>query len=280
MARFDFQNAMNTFLDKLPFGKRQNDGYDQEYDDTYDQYGDQYADQYGEQEPYDAYADQAAYGYEEPAEEPFRYESTYNSGTGHVIGVKPSSPKKKNTGRGVFDRFSAQPRQDDYDARGAQRQPSNVISMPQYEQQDDYTYRGPRSGGGQEFSSRERPYYQPTQEPAREAAPQKAQQQRQQSTLIYLVRRMEDVEEIISYMVDGGNVIVNMEEIDEGLKARVLDFISGAAFALEGSVKRISYRTYFVALNGEEVVSNIAMSNNDEGDDGFRPSRGNRDYRY
>lgn len=275
MGLFDsFQNKMNSFLDRLPGNKRANDYDDQGYQD-YQEYDNGYGQgqDYYQEQPYYGSSEQPAYGYEEPIEETTQYESTYTSGSGYVVGARPTNSSRKKGIGGFFDRIGGRQENNGSYAPPPQQQQraSNVIPMNQYDQQDDWGYQNARSASS---ASARQQYYQPEppQEPA-PAAPRAAP--RSASTMIYLVRRLEDAEEIISYMVDGGNVIVNMEEIDESLKRRVLDIISGAAFSLEGSIKRISYRTYFVALNGEEVVSNISMREQGppDDDDGYRQGR-------
>lgn len=74
------------------------------------------------------------------------------------------------------------------------------------------------------------------------------------STIIFCVRRKDDSSEIINYLLAGLNVILNFEDVDDVQCQRVLDFVGGAAFALEGSVERISYRNYFLAPRGAAVV--------------------------
>lgn len=274
MGLFDsFQNKMNSFLDRLPGNKRANDYDDQGYQD-YQEYDNGYGQgqEYYQEQPYYGSSEQPAYGYEEPVEETTQYESTYTSGSGYVVGARPTSNSKKKGIGGFFDRFGGRQENGGSYAPPPQQQQrsNNVIPMNQYDQQDDWGYQNARNASS---APARQQYYQA--EPPQETAPAPRAAPRNASTMIYLVRRLEDAEEIISYMVDGGNVIVNMEEIDESLKRRVLDVISGAAFALEGSIKRISYRTYFVALNGEEVVSNISMREQGpiEDDDGYRQGR-------
>ena len=60
--------------------------------------------------------------------------------------------------------------------------------------------------------------------------------------------------QIINYLLEGLNVILNFEEVDDAQCQRVLDMVSGAAFALRGSVERISHRNYLVAPTGVEIV--------------------------
>lgn len=50
----------------------------------------------------------------------------------------------------------------------------------------------------------------------------------------------EDVEEIGSYLKQRKSVIVNLETVNKEDGRRILDFLGGTAFALEGTVQKIS----------------------------------------
>lgn len=259
--------------------------------ESYDTQDDGYDDPYGnappeENVPQRGYAPSShdyddGQGYEDGYEEQGDYEPSYGSGSGYVTaGVRPASRTKKSSGmRGLLERV-----RDSGKPSGGGRQepaytqppPNNVVAMNRYETDDGY--RAPRQGAD--------PYYQGQgqsrsyqEQPAERSIPAPSAPMRQASTMIFLVRRLEDAEEIITHMLGGGCVIVNMEEIDETLKRRVLDVISGAAYALEASVKRISYRNYYVAPSGEEIVSNVQATRDLPPDDGgYRSGRDNRRY--
>lgn len=94
------------------------------------------------------------------------------------------------------------------------------------------------------------------------------------STIIFCVRRKDDSSEIINYLLAGLNVILTFEDVDDVQCQRVLDFVGGAAFALEGSVEKISYRNYFVAPKGAAVVrSESQMRNMREASSGYYSTR-------
>jgi len=63
-----------------------------------------------------------------------------------------------------------------------------------------------------------------------------------------------DAQIIIDYLLKRKPVIVNMEDIDFAQSQRVMDFVSGAIYALNGDVKSISQRIYAF------LPSNIELS--------------------
>ena len=52
-------------------------------------------------------------------------------------------------------------------------------------------------------------------------------------------------------------VIVNMENVDKAMARRVVDFLSGCAYALDGKVKKIAQATYLFCPHNMEVVGDL-----------------------
>ena len=52
-------------------------------------------------------------------------------------------------------------------------------------------------------------------------------------------------------------IILNMENVDKALTRRVVDFLSGAVYALDGSVKKIAQCTYLFCPHNMAVVGDL-----------------------
>ena len=52
-------------------------------------------------------------------------------------------------------------------------------------------------------------------------------------------------------------VILNMENIDKALTRRVVDFLSGSVYALDGSVKKVAQSAYFFCPHNIDVVGDL-----------------------
>lgn len=52
-------------------------------------------------------------------------------------------------------------------------------------------------------------------------------------------------------------VILNMENVDKALTRRVVDFLSGSVYALDGSVKKIAQCTYLFCPHNMDVVGDL-----------------------
>lgn len=171
--------------------------------------------------PEDTYQEQPEDSYEEP-----QYESGFgDSGAYGRAGARVRQPSRRAS---RFGQRAAQPQQ-------------NQPRMPRDRREEPY--RAPR-GSNVVDMPREREY----ESPLPKAQPT------QTGTIIFCVRRKDDSSQIINYLIDGLNIIMNLEEVDEAQCQRVLDLVSGAAFALRGSVERISHRNYLVAPTGVEIV--------------------------
>ena len=172
-------------------------------------------------------------GYQEPQEEPINYEEpVYESGFGDSgtygrAGARLRQPSRRTS---RFDRFRS----------AAQQQQQEPI----YNERRQEPVRPARGGNVINMPEREPVYESPL--PKTKAS--------QTGTIIFCVRRKDDSSQIINYLIDGLNVILNFEEVDDAQCQRVLDMVSGAAFALRGSVERISHRNYLVAPTGVEIV--------------------------
>jgi cell division inhibitor SepF len=52
-------------------------------------------------------------------------------------------------------------------------------------------------------------------------------------------------------------VIVNMENVDAAMARRVVDFLSGCAYALDGKVKKIALATYLFCPHSMDVMGDL-----------------------
>ncbi|MDO4543035.1 MAG: cell division protein SepF [Clostridia bacterium] len=74
--------------------------------------------------------------------------------------------------------------------------------------------------------------------------------------IVYHPVSYEDAQNIIDNLKSRKPVIVNMEELEVTGAQRILDFISGAVYALNGTICKISRGIFVVAPNNYDVVGN------------------------
>ena len=58
-------------------------------------------------------------------------------------------------------------------------------------------------------------------------------------------------------------VIVNMENVDKAMARRVVDFLSGCAYAVDGKVKKVAQSTYLFCTFNMDVVGDLEILQNE-----------------
>ena len=58
-------------------------------------------------------------------------------------------------------------------------------------------------------------------------------------------------------------VIVNMENVDKAMARRVVDFLSGCAYAVDGKVKKVAQSTYLFCPHNMDVVGDLENIQNE-----------------
>lgn len=74
--------------------------------------------------------------------------------------------------------------------------------------------------------------------------------------IVYRPVSYEDTQNIIDNLKSRKPVIVNMEELDIDCAQRILDFIAGAIYALNGNIYKISHGIFVVAPTNYDVIGN------------------------
>lgn len=65
--------------------------------------------------------------------------------------------------------------------------------------------------------------------------------------------KFSDVEQLIKKMQKNEGVIVDFEGVPPHIAQRMLDFLSGAVFALEGTINKLKYKMYILIPNGVKI---------------------------
>jgi len=75
--------------------------------------------------------------------------------------------------------------------------------------------------------------------------------------VIYQPVSFEDTQTIINNLKSRKPIVVNLESLDAALAQRVLDFISGAVYALHGTIQKVSRGIFVLAPSNIDIVGNI-----------------------
>ncbi len=82
-----------------------------------------------------------------------------------------------------------------------------------------------------------------------ETAPQ------QMKVVVMQPESFEEAQDITNHLKARKPVVVNLECIDKNVARRVIDFLSGAVFALEGDIQKISNGIFLIAPNNIGIMS-------------------------
>jgi cell division inhibitor SepF len=58
-------------------------------------------------------------------------------------------------------------------------------------------------------------------------------------------------------------VILNMENVDKALSRRVVDFLTGCVYALDGEVRKVAQATYLFCPHGMDIVGDLENLQNE-----------------
>lgn len=115
----------------------------------------------------------------------------------------------------------------------------------------DRNKRGPRSEDVEEVSVNRAPVKEQKAKPAPQAP-----SSGNVKMIVYHPVSFEDTKNIIDSMKNGKPVVVNITEIDTASAIRILDFLSGAAYAIDGNMCKVSNGIFIVSPCGVDILAN------------------------
>lgn len=70
--------------------------------------------------------------------------------------------------------------------------------------------------------------------------------------------RFDQVSEIADHLRDKQALVLNLETTEKEVSRRLVDFLSGCAYALDGKIKKIAALTYLITPYNVDVVGDLA----------------------
>ena len=81
--------------------------------------------------------------------------------------------------------------------------------------------------------------------------------------VLFKATTYDDMQEIARHIKERKVAVVNFEEMDKALAQRMVDFLSGAAFALDGVPRKVSGGTFIFSSAQVDMSGRIMESNTD-----------------
>ena len=89
-----------------------------------------------------------------------------------------------------------------------------------------------------------------------------------QSVIRFNPRNFDEAGELVSFLEQGRSLIMSLEEIPSETARRLLDFMSGIAYALNGKITPVSAKTYFITPENVDLLD-AQSSSEDPADQEF-----------
>ena len=140
--------------------------------------------------------------------------------------------------------------------------PYNEDDMDEYdydEEEDDLTPE-PEPAPSPRRSSFAAPEPQSANNAARRTGPARVVNLGNSSSMqVILVKpdRFDTVSEIADHLRDKKAVVLNLESTNKDVARRLVDFLSGVAYALDGKIKKVAISTYILTPFNVEIVGDL-----------------------
>ena len=69
--------------------------------------------------------------------------------------------------------------------------------------------------------------------------------------------RFENAAEIADHLKDKHTVVLNLEQTNKDVARRLVDFLSGVAYANEGKIKRVANSTYIITPYNVDILGDL-----------------------
>lgn len=67
----------------------------------------------------------------------------------------------------------------------------------------------------------------------------------------------EDAQEICNHLKNKKPVIINLEEMEKECAQRIIDFLSGSVYALDGGIQKVSAGIFLIAPNNVDIMGDF-----------------------
>lgn len=127
---------------------------------------------------------------------------------------------------------------------------------------DEYEAPAPRASERRDRSSRERDfsYNSPVMDEVEARRSNKVVNIRAATQLqVVLVKpeRFENASEIADHLREKRTVVLNLESTNKDIARRLLDFLSGVAYANEGKIKKVAISTYIITPYNVDILGDL-----------------------
>lgn len=84
--------------------------------------------------------------------------------------------------------------------------------------------------------------------------------QTQMKLVVMQPESFEEARDIANHLKSRKPVIMNLESVEKGVARRIVDFLSGAVYALDGNIQKVSNGIFLIAPYNVDVMSDTLTS--------------------
>ncbi|MCR5138195.1 MAG: cell division protein SepF [Oscillospiraceae bacterium] len=82
----------------------------------------------------------------------------------------------------------------------------------------------------------------------------------EQQVILFNPKSFDEAGDLVQHLSQGRSIVMTLEGVPNDLARRLLDFLSGIAYALQGKITPISAKTYFVTPQNVDVLGAEELS--------------------
>ena len=82
----------------------------------------------------------------------------------------------------------------------------------------------------------------------------------EQQVILFNPKSFDEAGDLVQHLMQGRSIVMTLEGVPNDLARRLLDFLSGIAYALQGKITPISAKTYFVTPQNVDVLGAEELS--------------------
>jgi cell division inhibitor SepF len=79
----------------------------------------------------------------------------------------------------------------------------------------------------------------------------------QLKVVIMQPENFDDAQDICDHLKNKKPVVINLEDIEKDTAQRIVDFLSGSIYALDGSIQKVSSGIFVIAPNNVDIMSDF-----------------------
>ena len=89
------------------------------------------------------------------------------------------------------------------------------------------------------------------------------------SVVIYSPKTYNEAQPLVMQLIQNKHVIIKLDKVDKKIAQRILDFMSGAAYASDAQVTEVSRGSIYLFASNQTYIDKSDDISSDSGDDGF-----------